>query len=36
MKYLFLVAIIGTVTAFVVTAHATPCYFYPPNVWWCY
>ena len=24
------------ISAATTPAHAGPCYFYPPNVWWCY
>jgi hypothetical protein len=34
--FVLVLAVLAGIAAPVASAHAGPCYFYPPNVYWCY
>jgi hypothetical protein len=36
MRYFLATAIVLATVAVTYAAYAGPCYFYPPNVYWCY
>jgi hypothetical protein len=36
MRYAMILAAMLSACAFAVPAKAGPCYYYPPNVYWCY